>query len=187
MNRPVRRFHLWIGVLVASLWLIGGCASRPHVLYSLSPDEKVAGAQWVWPYFLEGKPTVLAFWNTDVAQCLREMPAMKTLQRRGGDVEFVTIVTGYDPLDIDKWMHREKLDYVILADLEEKFAMQLGVDSYPTFIYFDADGKEIARRNDIRTVANWFDKSRWLQRSGAEPMLEDQAAPVPTAFPEDDF
>ena len=174
-------------VLVFLATTLVGCVNRPHVLYDASIKNGKGGQQWVWPYFLEGKPTVLAFWNTDVAQCLREMPAMKTLSRRDGSIEFVTVVTGYDRLDIEKWMRREQLDYVVLLDLEEKFARQLGVRTYPTFIYFDANGEEIARRSDIRTVANWFDQPRWLQLSGAEPMSIGEGAPAQAVFSGDGY
>lgn len=144
-----------------------GCASQTLLLHSVSTDPNESGRQWVWPYFLDQKPTVIAFWSTNEMQCLREVPALKTLDKRQGSVQLVTVVTGRDRLEIDKWLYREKIDYVVLLDLEEKLADRLGVYEYPTFVYFDTEENEVGRVNDIRVVHNWFDRPRWLEKSGA--------------------
>ena len=162
--------------LAAVCLLMGGCASSPLVLYSISLEPVEAGRQHVWPYFLEGHPTVVAFWNTDVAKCLRDIPALKTLNRRRSGVELVTVVTGLDRLDIEKWMYRERIDYLVLLDLEERLAKRLDVDTYPTFIYLDANGEEIGRRSDVATIAPWFDHEGWLERSGVLTAPEDDAS-----------
>lgn len=125
------------------------------------------GQQWVWPYFLDGKPAVLAFWNTNEMQCLRDVPALKTLDAREGSVQLVTVVTGRDRMEIEKWLRREQIRYDVLLDLDEKLAEELDVYYYPTFIYLDVQGKEVDRVTDVRTVHNWFDRPRWLERSGA--------------------
>lgn len=157
---------------------VSGCSVSPLVLYSASRDSAEAGRQHVWPYFLESKPTVVAFWTTDVAQCLREIPALKTLHQRDSGVQLVTIVTGLDRMDIEKWIYRERIDYVVLYDLEEQLARRLDVESYPTFIYFDIEGEEIARETSVASVAAWFDSEEWLERSGVLPPSVD-GTPVP--------
>ena len=144
-----------------------GCAGPSLALYSVSLDPRESGRQWVWPQFLEAKPTVLAFWSTNEMQCLRDVPALKTLERRSGSVQLVSVVTGRDRLEIEKWLYREKIDYVVLLDLEEKLAARLGIHAYPTFVFYDTAGAEIARQGDIRLVHNWFDRPRWLEKSGA--------------------
>jgi len=100
-------------------------------------------------------------------QSLRDVPALKTLDAREGSVELVTVVTGRDRLEIQKWLRRERIGYVVLLDLEEKLASQLHVYYYPTYVYIDSQGKEIDRVTDVRLVGNWFDRERWLVRAGA--------------------
>ncbi|MGQ9589824.1 MAG: TlpA family protein disulfide reductase [Planctomycetota bacterium] len=150
---------------VAAALLVSGCAAQPVPLVNITGR----GEQWVWPFFIDGRPTVIAFWNTDEMQCLRDVPALKAFDARESSVELVTVVTGRDRYEIDQWLRRHRIRYTVLLDLEEKLARQLGVRSYPTFVYFDSNGKEIARVEDIRLVHNWFDNPRWLERAGAPP------------------
>ena len=150
---------LLLGASMVSAW---GCATKPLPLVNITGQ----GEQWVWPFFMDSKPTVLAFWNTDEMQCLRDVPALTALDSREGSVQLTTIVTGGDRLEIDKWIRREGIRYTVLLDEREDLAGQLAVYYYPTFIYFDTDGKEIARETDIRLVRKWFDFPRWLERSG---------------------
>lgn len=151
-------------VLAASLQ---GCASRAIVLYSVSADPTESGRQWVWPYFLEAKPTVVAFWNTDNMQCLRDVAALRTLQARDSGVELVTVVTGINHYEVEKWLQKESIHYVVLTDFSRQLAARLEAHGEPLFIYFDAAGEEISRSYDVRTVHNWFDRPRWLEESGA--------------------
>ena len=165
----MRRLRGYFSKTGGIIFLCGfcGCANQTLLLYSVSTDPNESGRQWVWPYFLDRKPTVIAFWSTNEMQCLREVPALKTLDKRQGSVQLVTAVTGRDRLEIEKWLYREKIDYVVLLDLEEELSERLGVFEYPTYLYFDTEGNEVSRAGDIRLVHNWFDRARWLEKSGA--------------------
>lgn len=157
------RASLWVAA--AAMAALFGCSAQPVALVNLTRN----GDQWVWPFFVEGRPTVLAFWTTDEMQCLRDIPALKALDARETSVELVTVVTGRDRYEIEKWLRGHKIRYSVLLDLEEKLARQLRVQSYPTFVYLDARGREIDRVTDIRLVPRWFDSPRWLERAGAPP------------------
>jgi thiol-disulfide isomerase/thioredoxin len=171
------RSHLSAAVGVLILWSLCGCAGQTILLYSVSTDPNESGRQWVWPLFLDKKPTVIAFWNTNEMQCLRDIPALKSLDKRPGSVQLVTVVTGRERFEIEKWLHREKIDYVVLLDLEEELAGRLKVNEYPAFLYFDTEGKEVGRDTDIRLVHNWFDRPRWLEKSGAATPASGRLAP----------
>jgi hypothetical protein len=146
-----------------------GCAGRAIPLTSVSGD------QWVWPYFIDGQPTVLAFWNTNEMQCLRDVKALTTLDARQGSVQLVTVVTGRDRMEIDQWVREKRIKYPVLLDLEEELSGRLGVHSYPTYLFFGPEGKEVSRVEDIRTVNNWFDRERWLEKAG---VVEPASGPV---------
>jgi hypothetical protein len=150
--------------------LVSGCQTARAVPLS---NATSGGEQWVWPYFLRGQATVLAFWNTDVMQCLRDVPALTTLDSRAGYVNLVTVVTGRDRREIDKWIREKKISYVVLTDLEGKVSRQLDVSVYPTYVYLDKEGKEVSRTSDIRYVRKWFEHPAWLARSGAIDSMED--------------
>ena len=100
-------------------------------------------------------------------QCLRDVPALKALDARQGGVQLVTVVTGRDRMEIGKWLRRERISYPVLLDLEGELSGHLGVVEHPTYVYFDTRGKEVDRVGDVRLAHNWFDKHRWLARSGA--------------------
>ena len=142
--------------VLAALW---GCAGSPVSLRTLTGTSR--GDLWVWPQSLDGKPTVLAFWNTDEMQCLRDIPALKTLDAREGSMELVTVATGRDRAEIDRWVRDARIGYLVLLDLEEDLAGKLGVESYPTYVLVNVKGEEIARETDVRLARNWFDRERW--------------------------
>jgi hypothetical protein len=143
--------------------LLSGCASRSIPLVNLTD----AGHQWVWPHFLDGQPTVLCFWNTNEMECYRNVPALQGLNARDTSVQLVTVVTGRDRLEIAKWIREKRIRYPVLLDLDEELAGQLAVSRFPTFIFFDTQGREIERLDDIRLVKKWFDSDRWLEKAGA--------------------
>jgi hypothetical protein len=151
----ITRFIVSIAVLAA----LSGCAGSPVSLRTLTGSSR--GELWVWPQSLDGKPTVLAFWNTDEMQCLRDIQPLKTLDGREGSIELVTVATGRDRAEIDQWIRDARIGYLVLLDLEEDLAGKLGVESYPTYVLLNVDGKEIARETDVRLARNWFDRERW--------------------------
>jgi hypothetical protein len=148
------------------LIVLCGCGTT-SLLYSVSNDPHETGRQWVWPYFLSDKPTVVIFWDTDTMQCLRDVAGLKTLQERESGVELVTVATGLTRFEIEKWLQKEGIHYPVLLDLDMDLAERLGVTKIPTFLYFDVDGDEIDRAYDIRVARKWFDSAKWLRQSGA--------------------
>jgi len=168
MNRRRHLLPIFRSVLVAAFCgcaALSGCAvSRAIPLVNLTD----AGHQWVWPFFAQNQqPTVVAFWTTDEMECYRNVPALQALDAREGSVQLVSVVTGRDRLEIDRWIREKAIRYPVLLDLEEHLARALKVRHYPTFIYLDLEGKEVDRVEDIRLVRKWFDSPRWLERSGA--------------------
>lgn len=158
-----KRFSLSLGAGLISLVLCG-CGARAIPLVNITDN----GHQWVWPFFVQNdQPTVLAFWNTNEMECLRNIPALQALDARAGSVELVTVVTGRDRLEIDQWLRSKRMRYPVLLDLEENLSRRLRVRLYPTFIFLDRKGKEIGREEDIRLVKKWFDSPRWLKKAGA--------------------
>jgi AhpC/TSA family len=155
----VRFRYGWLaGALVCGVL---GCSSRSVVLRNATGEAP--GSPWVWPYFLDGQPCVLAFWSTNEMQCLRDVPALKALDAREGSVQLITVACGRDRLEVDKWLRDQRIRYLVLLDLEGELANLNDVDSYPSYVLFDDQGKEVARTGDIRKVAGWFKGDRWQE------------------------
>ncbi|MCH2364449.1 MAG: hypothetical protein MK479_07720, partial [Planctomycetes bacterium] len=58
---------------------------------------------------------------------------------------------------------------VILLDPQARLARRLNVHSYPTYIYFDINGKEVQRYLDIRSVWKFFDLERFGELGRPQP------------------
>ena len=148
---------------IAAVYLLSGCAG-PLILY-----DTAGGRQWYWPHFLDGKPTVLAFWSTDEMQCLEDIPGLNTLNGFGGPVELVSVATGPDRQRIDDWVngyYRHRMQYLVLVDQRERLARKLRVRNYPTYIFFDVHGREIERHSSLELVHKWFTREALAQARG---------------------
>jgi hypothetical protein len=152
------------GACLLGACLVAGCGGRAVPVYNLT--EKGQQRQWVWPYFLYEQPTVVAFWSTDEMDCYRNLPALGALDALPSSVQLVTVATGRDRLEIDRWIREKRIRYPVLLDLDQAIAHQAGVSSAPTFVYYDPLGQELERGQDIRVVRKWFDDPRW--REGGE-------------------
>jgi hypothetical protein len=160
--RALRRASLALAVVLASG--TEGCASRAITLYTMQSLEGVGGEQRVYPYFID-QPMVIAFWDVDSIQSIEALPGLNTLARRDGPVHLVSVCVSKDRTRINKWIFREKVLFEVIHDPDERLARTLGVDSYPTYVFFDRSGREIDRRLEIQTVQNWFDRERWHRRA----------------------
>jgi hypothetical protein len=132
------------------------------------PLEDRGGNQWVWPYFAERQPTVLAFWNCEEMRCIEDMPALNALHHRRSGVQLVTVCTGPERMRAEMWLRKQQAEFTVVLDPEEKLARRLGVEHYPTYILLNREGKEVSRYLDIRTVHNWFDQERWMRKASGE-------------------
>ncbi len=155
--------------LALVLLSIGGCQHRWVMLY-----DTERGMQWHWPYFLDGKPTILAFWSTAETESLENLHAidgLNTLSLRDVPVELISVATGPDIEEIHAWIDGRRgtpIRYPVLLDQRKRLAKAVNVTHYPTYIYFDADGDEIDRSYSIKNISKWH-HTRWLRKSGAAP------------------
>lgn len=152
--------------LALVLLSIGGCQHRSVMVY-----DTQRGMQWHWPHFLDGKPTILAFWSTEEIECLRAMDGLNTLSLRDTPVEVISVATGPEIEEIHAWIDGRRgtpIRVPVLMDQGRRLAKALGVTYYPTFIYFDVDGDEIDRSYRIDNLSKWLN-TRWLRKSGAAP------------------
>ncbi|MBN1443703.1 MAG: redoxin domain-containing protein [Planctomycetes bacterium] len=143
-----------------ALWC-GGCRSAGLALYDMR------GNQWVYPYFID-QPMVLAFWNTEELQCIEDLEGMKTLAVREGPIHLVSVCSSADRLKINLWVQKENVRFTVIHDPDLKLANRLGVKFFPTYIFFDLHGREIDRSLTIRTIQNWFDRPRHIERAVGE-------------------
>ena len=87
----------------------------------------------------EGKPTVLSFWFTQCAPCIKEMPALETLKKKyGSNINFVAI-TFNTANEVKSFLTKKEFNYQHVIDAQ-KFIHEIGLNTYPRNIILDKKG-----------------------------------------------
>ncbi|MBN7839645.1 TlpA disulfide reductase family protein [Stenotrophomonas pavanii] len=141
---------LWVPVLAGAL--AGGVlwATGSHLLSAWQerqmplPAVQVADLQGrtVDLQQFRGKPVVLNLWASWCGPCRREMPVLASAQQTHTDVQFVFLNQGESLDEVQGFLATERLrlDSVLLDDSASASTV-LGVQAYPSTLFFDAEGR----------------------------------------------
>ncbi|MEM7234595.1 MAG: TlpA disulfide reductase family protein [Planctomycetota bacterium] len=165
-------FAALLVVLLSSL----SCAtSKGLPLYTMPTANHMAtgGQMRVFPFFID-QPTVLAFWSPDSLPAIEDLTPLNSLAHRRGPVRLVGICSSPERARANKWITKERVVFEMIHDPERKLARRLGVTTYPTYVFFDRQGQEIARQLDVRTIHNWFDREHWWRKADPQPFERQQ-------------
>jgi len=89
-----------------------------------------------------GKPLVLNLWATWCGPCRREMPVLAAAQQAHADVQFVFLNQGETLEEVQGLVARERLLLGnVLLDDDAAASTVLGVQAYPSTLFFDAEGR----------------------------------------------
>ncbi len=126
-------------------WTLPGIA-KPDVIGKPAPDLKartVAGQQ-VDLAALRGKVILLDFWATWCLPCQRELPNLEKLHREFRDQGLVVVGlnVGEERAAVEKFLGANPLSYpLVLVGDEAEVVAQLAVNSFPTVVLIDREGK----------------------------------------------
>lgn len=88
---------------------------------------------------LEGKPTILSFWFTQCAPCIKELPALNSLKKKyGSKVNFVAITFNNEE-QVKSFLSMKDFNYEHIIDAK-KFIDEIGLNTYPRNIFLDKNG-----------------------------------------------
>ena len=106
-----------------------------------------------------GKPVVLNLWATWCPPCLREMPVLQLGQQEHPDVHYVLVNQGESAPQVQAYLaqHGLRLPHVLL-DPKGQVAATFDASAYPTTLFFDAQGRLVARRTGEVSWATLLDK-----------------------------
>jgi peroxiredoxin len=128
------------GSLVVSL---GRAPAAPDVTFVSIQGERIAVTG------LRGRVTIVNFWATDCAICVKEMPEMaRTYERhRGRGLEFIAVAMRHDPPNrVLDYAGRNQLPFKVALDATGELAVAFGsVRFTPTTFVIDRRGKIVAR------------------------------------------
>ncbi|HFT6993751.1 MULTISPECIES: TlpA disulfide reductase family protein [Stenotrophomonas] len=127
---------LWFGgSQVLSLW-----QERQMPLPTLQVTD-LQGGQVDLQQF-RGSPLVLNLWATWCGPCRREMPVLAAAQQAHADVQFVFLNQGETLDEVQGFLADERLVLGnVLLDDDAAASTVLGVQAYPSTLFFDADGR----------------------------------------------
>lgn len=123
----------------------GAGTAAPQVQFQDPDGEPVVLADF------GGKPLLVNLWATWCAPCIAEMPTLDALAGRDGDLQVLAVsqdLAGREKVDAFFAEH----DYRNLEpylDPEMALMTELKVDTLPTTILFDANGREVWRMTGI--------------------------------------
>jgi len=94
-----------------------------------------------------GKPVVLNLWATWCPPCNREMPLLAQAQAAHPEVQFVFIDQGESATQVSAWMTQRQLSmHNVLVDPTMRAGAALDQRAFPTTLFFNAEGRPVARR-----------------------------------------
>lgn len=131
---------VWTGANVAAT--VSGPANPPLPGLNLA---RLEGGSLALPS-LAGKPAVVNLWATWCPPCRREMPALGAAQAANPDVAFVFVNQAEDAAVVSRYLDGEGLKLAnVLVDPIRAFARATGVKGYPTTLFYDRQGRLVAR------------------------------------------
>lgn len=95
----------------------------------------------------KGKPVLVNLWATWCGPCVKEMPSLDRLAKRGaGKLQVLTVNQTDDAATIAKWWAPRQFTMLTThRDEDGKLGFDFATGVLPTTVLFDADGKEVWR------------------------------------------
>lgn len=99
----------------------------------------------------QGKPVLLNLWATWCAPCVAEMPTLDALGQRRGDVQVLAVSQDLGGRDkVDSFFAKHAFGALEpYTDPEMALMTALKVDTLPTTILFDEEGREVWRMTGV--------------------------------------
>lgn len=115
---------------------------------------------------LQGKYTVVSFYFSTCAPCIKEVPELNALQERRKDINLVAVT--YDSTDESrKFVQEHHLNWAIVPEARS-LINAVGVKAYPTLALLDPQGKVVDMTFSGTVFANGG-LDAWLDRKIAAP------------------
>ena len=145
-HRPLRAAVIAASLFGSGGWFLASAALQHWQVQQASVPALVLNDLQGQPVALaaagQGHPIVLNLWASWCGPCIREMPVLAAAQREHPQLRFLFLNQGEDAATVRHFLqvHAPGLDGVLL-DEAASAGQALGVQAYPSTLFFDRDGK----------------------------------------------
>jgi thiol-disulfide isomerase/thioredoxin len=143
------RKTFWAGLGVAAalcgalIWQLQDLPRAPTVSYVLLDGKPVNNASWI------GKVSLVNFWATSCASCVKKMPMLMATHRKynAQGFEVLAVAMQYDPPDyVARFAQTRALPFGVAIDNKGEIARAFGdVRVTPTSVLIDKQGRIVKR------------------------------------------
>jgi len=121
-----------------------------RVQAKMSGDFKTADGKKILLKDLKSKVVFLNFWATWCSQCKEEMPWMTALSKKfSGHGLNMIAATNEDPKVVRKYLEGKDFPFPILLDSRDTLLNRFKVETVPTTLVIDAEGRVAFRVNSV--------------------------------------
>lgn len=110
------------------------------------------------------RPRVINLWASWCGPCRAEMPLLAAAQQQHRDIDFVFINQGESAAVISAYLNDQALTlHGVLRDPQAQWGLALGSSGLPTTLFYDAQGRLLARHMGVLTPVALHTRLRELQ------------------------
>jgi cytochrome c biogenesis protein CcmG/thiol:disulfide interchange protein DsbE len=133
-------------ILVAAALLLGGCGPRSGQKVADFQLKDLSGKNVSLSDY-RGRPVLLDFWATWCGPCQMSVPLVQDFYERhkASGVAVLGINVDDDPSEVYPFVKHFKMTYPVLYAGTSSVQADLGVQSLPTFMLLDGEGKLVER------------------------------------------
>ena len=162
--------HIFLRIIIMglSISLLHACHSDTQKTLPTFKVTELSG-KIITQNDLRDKVTIINFWATNCALCVKEMPEMiQTYERYKKDgLLFIAVAMAYDPpMYVTDFAKTRKLPFIVAMDSDGQMAQAFGkIEFTPTTLVINKDGKIIKR---YVGEPNWHEFNELVGKSLAQ-------------------
>jgi thiol-disulfide isomerase/thioredoxin len=149
---------------------------------------------------LKGKFVILDFWTYCCINCIQTLPELKKLEKAyPNELVVIGVHSGKfdgekDSQNIADAVLREGIEHPVVNDADQKIWDAFGVNSWPTLILIDPEGKFVGKKSGetkfelidgiLKDAIPFYEQEKLLDRKPLKwSLLEDKREPTPLKYP----
>lgn len=142
MKKALKEILIWIAVIIITASIIGYIrAPKDNINLSTLQNYTTLKGKRVSDILSKDRVIIIHFWGTWCPICKSEIDTIEKLSKRD-DIILITVASssGSDK-ELQEWLKSRNLDFIVINDRNSLLARELGVEVFPTTLYFSKTKK----------------------------------------------